>query len=64
MHTLMNNNDEQIQNIFYKVDKLLYASTPVTSNNISLIYKRSHRNVIKNIYLNDINCKKITYNKL
>ena len=61
MHTMMNNNDKQIQNIFYKVEKLLYASTPVTVNNISLIYKRSKRNAIKHIYKDDIYNEKQNY---
>ena len=64
MHTLMNNNDNKIQNIFYKVDKLLYASTPVTVGNISLIYKRSQREDIQKKYIDDIYSEKKNYNFL
>jgi glycosyltransferase involved in cell wall biosynthesis len=64
MHTLMSKNDKQIQKFFYKIDKLLYASTPVTINNISLIYKRSKRNNVKKLYINDIYNEKINYNFL
>jgi len=54
VHILLSKNDKSLNEIYYKINKLLYACCPVTSNNISIIYKRSIREEVRDLYIKEI----------
>jgi GR25 family glycosyltransferase involved in LPS biosynthesis len=55
IHTLLCTNNNENSEFYYKINKLLYVSTPMNDDNITSKYNKTIRQKIRKIVLDDIN---------